>query len=119
METTAIKLEKLVINLEDTSKDRNKETAIAHINWNGEFSAKAFRKVIQEKVTAWVKRVECKHTINRGSKLIVNVDFLGLQFKSQPIYFGGAVDTDKFKAERQLKEQLTFFVDDVKVSIEG
>lgn len=113
-------LKKLVINVSDTNKKgANKETATANIMWEGGFSASAFRKVVQEKVVAWIKRVDAKHSVNRGTKLIVNVSFMGLDFASQPIYFGGAVDTDKFKAEKQLKEQLKFFVDDVKVQIEG
>lgn len=112
-------LKPLIISIADNSKNANKETAEAKIQWQGEFSASAFRKVVQEKTVAWIKRVDAKHSVNRGTKLTVTVNFLGLNFKSQPIYFGGAVDTDKFKAERQLKEQLKFFVDDVKVQVEA
>ena len=122
METNVINsgnLYPLVIKLTDNSKDHNSETATAKIQWDGGFSASMFRKVVQEKTVSWIKRIDAKHSVNRGTKLTVQVTFLGQDFKSQPIYFGGEVDTDKFKAERQLKEQLKFFIDDVKVQVES
>lgn len=100
----------------------NKEETTCKIMWDGGFSASEFRKTIQEKCTAWIKRISVKHSVNRGTSLTVTVDFMsdvvGTPFKSTPIYWGGQEGSDRFKADRKLKEELKFFVDDVKVQVD-
>lgn len=106
-----MKTENLVIRLQNEGSEVS--TFAINVLQTGEavqFSAKHLRKTFSAKVLQIIN-ADWKLGASRGKKIAVSVEYLGLHVDLKPVYFGGG------RGEKQLKEQLSILIADVKEMI--